>query len=768
MNCFKRCIYPFLLLGLVVCVVPVRAQMTDEQVISYVKSGMSAGKGETQIGKELLAKGVTQSQIERIRARYEASQGSETSVVDQTVGSQRQERRRDASEETTASSLDAVSATVSDPTESASGGRRIFGHNVFTGRALTFEPNENLATPENYKLGPGDEIIIDIWGVNEDNIRQQISPEGNIMVSQIGPVYLNGLTIREANDKIRGIFAQKYAGVSGDEPVSDVRVTLGQIRTIQINIMGEVTTPGTYRLSSFATVFHALYKAGEEGDVIVVPTYELLVGIDGNVKRPMYYEMKADETLGTLIDYAGGFTGNAYTEEVRLIRETGREHQLFNIPSGKFSSYRLEDGDAVSVGATLDRFANRVEVRGAVYRPGMYELGGGIETVGELVKRADGVMDDAFLTRVQLFREMDDLSLEILSLDLQGILDGSRPDVALRRNDVLVIPSIHELQERGAFTIGGLVARPGTYPYAENTTLEDLVLQAGGLLEGASTVKVDVSRRLKDPKSTEPTSEIGKVYTFSLKDGFVIDGDPGFLLEPYDVVQVRRSPGYQEQRQVTISGEVAFPGGYTLIRKNERLSDLVNRSGGITADAYTHGGRLIRQMNEEERAVREATLRYAVQNRGADSVSLEKLQLSTSYTVGIELDKALANPGSDYDVVLREGDRLVVPEYISTVRINGDVMYPNTVVYIKGKNVKYYVSQAGGYGQRAKRSRAYIVYMNGTVARVKGRAKVEPGCEIVVPSKRERQRMNIGEILGLTTSAASIGTMAASIANLSK
>lgn len=808
MNCFKRCIYPFLLLGLVVCVVPVRAQMTDEQVISYVKSGMSAGKGETQIGKELLAKGVTQSQIERIRARYEASQGSETSVVDQTVGSQRQERRRDASEETTASSLDAVSATVSDSTESASGGRRIFGHNVFTGRALTFEPNENLATPENYKLGPGDEIIIDIWGVNEDNIRQQISPEGNIMVSQIGPVYLNGLTIREANDKIRGIFAQKYAGVSGDEPVSDVRVTLGQIRTIQINIMGEVTTPGTYRLSSFATVFHALYKAGgvtnigslrnvrimrggkeyatmdlyqyifdgrladdirlEEGDVIVVPPYELLVGIDGNVKRPMYYEMKSDETLGTLIDYAGGFTGNAYTEEVRLIRETGREHQLFNIPSGKFSSYRLEDGDAVSVGATLDRFANRVEVRGAVYRPGMYELGGGIETVGELVKRADGVMDDAFLTRVQLFREMDDLSLEILSLDLQGILDGSRPDVALRRNDVLVIPSIHELQERGAFTIGGLVARPGTYPYAENTTLEDLVLQAGGLLEGASTVKVDVSRRLKDPKSTEPTSEIGKVYTFSLKDGFVIDGDPGFLLEPYDVVQVRRSPGYQEQRQVTISGEVAFPGGYTLIRKNERLSDLVNRSGGITADAYTHGGRLIRQMNEEERAVREATLRYVVQNRGADSVSLEKLQLSTSYTVGIELDKALANPGSDYDVVLREGDRLVVPEYVSTVRINGDVLYPNTVVYIKGKNVKHYVSQAGGYGQRAKRNRAYIVYMNGTVARVKSKAKVEPGCEIVVPSKRERQRMNIGEILGLTTSAASIGTMAASIANLSK
>lgn len=809
MGCFKRWFYPLLLLGMVLVIVPVRAQMTDEQVIAYVKEGTSAGKGETQIGKELLAKGVTQGQIERLKARYEESQGSGAAVVDQSVDGQRQERMRNASQEMTAGSLDAVGATVSDPVENESATDRIFGHNIFTGQTLTFEPNENLATPENYKLGPGDEVIIDIWGANEDNLRQRISPEGDIMVSQIGPIYLNGLTIREANDKVRRIFAQKYAGVSGEDPISDVRVTLGQNRTIQINIMGEVATPGTYRLSSFATVFHALYKAGgvtnigslrnvrimrngkeyaemdiykyifegnlsddirlEEGDVIVVPPYELLVGIEGNVKRPMYYEMKGDETLETLIDYAGGFKGNAYTEEVRLIRQTGREHQLFNVPAANFATYRLEDGDAVTVGATLDRFANRVEVRGAVYRPGMYELGEGVATVGELVKRADGVMEDAFLTRVQLFRETDDLSLEVLSVDLQGILDGTTPDVALRRNDVLVIPSVHELQERGAFTIGGLVARPGVYPYAENTTLEDLVLQAGGLQDGASTVQVEVARRLKDPKSTTASSEIGKVYKFSLKDGFVIDGNPGFVLEPYDVVEVRRSPGYQEQQRVSLSGEVLFPGGYTLIRKNERLSDLVKRAGGLTEEAYTRGGRLIRRMNEEERAMREATLRTAKQNQGtADSISLEKLSLSEYYTVGIELDKALANPGSDYDVVLREGDRLVIPEYNSTVRISGDVMYPNTVTYIEGKNVKYYVSHAGGYGARAKRCRAYIVYMNGTVARVKKRAQVEPGCEIVVPSKQERQRMNIGEIIGLTTSAASLGTMAASIANLAK
>lgn len=810
MSSFKRCIYPFVLLCMALAITPVRAQMTDDQVVAYVKEGVSAGKGQSQIGKELLSKGVTQSQIERLKARYEESQSGGDVAGDQSaLGARQQRMRNTTTRDMMFEGLEADSVKMSDSTEYVSETKQIFGHNIFTRQTLTFEPNENLATPENYKLGPGDEVFIDIWGANEDNLRLQISPEGDIMVSQIGPIYLNGLTIREANEKVRRIFSQKYAGVSGEDPISDVRVTLGQNRTIQIHIMGEVETPGTYRLSSFATVFHALYKAGgvtnigslrnvrvmrngkeyatmdlykyilegrlsddirlEEGDVILVPPYEMLVEIEGNVKRPMFYEMKENETIGSLIDYAGGFMGNAYTEEVSLIRQTGRERQLFNVPAANFATYKLEDGDAVTVGATLDRFANRVEIRGAVYRPGMYELGEGSETVGELVKRADGVMEDAFLTRVQLFRETEDLSPEVLSVDLQGILDGTKPDVALRRNDVLMIPSVHELQERGAFTIEGLVARPGVYPYAENTTLEDLVLQAGGLLDGASMVMVEVARRLKDPRSTTTSGEIGKVYTFSLKDGFVIDGDPGFVLEPYDVVEVRCSPGYQEQQRVSLSGEVVFPGGYTLIRKNERLSDLVKRAGGITEEAYARGGRLIRRMNEAERAVREATLRAAKQNKGStDSISMEKLAVSEYYAVGIELDKALANPGSDYDVVLREGDRLVVPEYNSTVRVNGEVMHPNTVTYIERKNVKYYVSQAGGYGPRARRTRAYIVYMNGTVARVKKRAQVEPGCEIVVPSKQQRQRINIGEIIGLTTSAASLGTMAASIANLTK
>ena len=779
-------------------------QMSDEAVVKYALEGRQSGKSDQQIGKELLARGVTPEQVERLKQKYEDGRtSSETVASDQVISGQRRERPRSSSD-----TLAVEIPPVPDPAERGADSRAVFGRNVFRSRALTFEPNENQATPENYRLGPGDEVIIDIWGENERSLREEISPEGNIMVEQVGPVYLNGLTIKEANAKLRGVFGQIYAGVSGDSPASEVRVTQGRLRTIQVNVMGEVEMPGTYRLSSFATVFHALYQAGgvtdigtlrnirvlrsgrevasvdiykylfhgdskddirlEEGDIVLVPSYDLLVEVTGCVKRPMRYEMEAGEPLSQLLAYAGGFTGDAYGREVRVVRTMGREHELFNVDSVGYGTFALMDGDSVAVGRVLDRYANRIEVQGAVYRPGMYELGEGTHTVRELIGRAEGLREDAFRGRALLFRERDDLTPEIVAVDLEGVLSGRLTDISLRRNDVLVVSSVHDLEDRGGFTIGGEVARPGVYPYAAHTTVEDLIVQAGGLLDGASTVKVEVSRRLKDPKSTTPSNGVGKVYAFSLKEGLVVDGEAGFELAPFDVVEVRRSPGYQPQRQVVLDGEVVFTGNYTLIRKNERLSDLVKRAGGITDDAYVRGGRLIRRMNEEERAVRDAALRAAQQNRGADSVSLEKLMADDYYAVGIELDKALSNPGSDYDVVLREGDRLVVPEYVSTVKINGDVMYPNTTVYLKDKRVKYYIAQAGGYGARAKRNKAYIVYMNGRVARVKGRAKVEPGCEIIVPSKRDRKRMGIAEILGLTTSAASIGTMAASIANMTK
>lgn len=832
---------------------PVQAQMTDEQIIEYVQQGVSSGKNQQQLGRELLLRGATQQQLLRLKTQYE--QGELDMSATGAKGSQAAKGRsaystssrsdvfRDVSDgEGTAATGrgtdsqpngvtgDAAAVAGQMPMQNGMaaptmngpygqmnpgyygeirdtvGRRRVFGRSVFTGRTLTFEPNGNMATPKDYRLGPGDEVIVEVWGANEDTVNALISPEGSIMVEEIGPVYLNGLTVAEAERRIRGAIARKYAGISGEEPASQVRVTLGQIRTILINVMGEVEVPGTYRLSSFASLFHALYRAGgvtdigtlrnveilrggrrhavldlydylfsgrsdkdlrlEEGDVILVHPYRTMVEVKGSFKRPMLYELREGETMQQLLGYAGGFAGDAYDREVRVTRRSGREHEFFSVPAAKFDTFVLKDGDVVEADPVLDRFANRVEVRGAVYRPGMYELSDDMNTVGQLVARAEGLKDDAFLARALLYRECDDLLLRMVSVDLAGIVAGTSPDVVLQRNDVLVIPSRHDLTEMGDFTINGQVARPGTYPYVENMTLEDLILQAGGLLDGASVVRVEVARRLKDPKSTTADNQLGKVYTFSLKDGFVVDGEERFVLEPFDVVAVRKSPGYQEQRMVSVSGEVVFSGGYALLHKNERISDLVKRAGGVTRDAYVRGGRLIRRMNKEEKAVLEDVIRMAQLDGGTDSVSVEKLRQNETYTVGIELDKALANPGSDYDMVLREGDELFVPEYVSTVRIMGEVMRPNTVLYSQGKKYKDYIDQAGGYANRAKRCRTYIIYMNGTISRKKNR--IEPGCEIIVPRKRERTPLGVTQIMGLATSAASLGTMAATIANLAK
>ena len=760
-----------------------QSQMTDQQVLEYAMEGLKAGKDQRVIASELVRRGVTREQAERVKKLYE------------------QQRIRTQIQEASPFSFELDSLQR----DSLNQENRIFGRNIFNSRNLTFEPSINLATPPNYRLGPGDEVIIDIWGASQNTIRQQISPDGTINIPELGPINLNGMTVAKAESYLKEALSKIYADQS-----NQIRVTLGNGRTIQVNVMGEVVQPGTYALSGFSTVFHALYRAGgmsdigslrnvqlvrngkkiatvdvyqfilkgqthddirlQEGDVIIVPAYEALVKVSGNVKRPMRYELKKDETLSTLLKYAGGFSSDAYTKALRIVRQNGQEYQVKTVENPDFSVFTLQDGDVITADAILDRFANRVEIRGAVYRPGMYELGGSLTTVKDLVTRAEGLTGDAFLSRVILTREKEDLTHEVIAIDLEGVMSGRLPDVPLRREDVLVIPSIHELQAQGAFTVAGEVTRPGVYPYADNTTLEDLLVQAGGLLESASTVRVDVSRRIRDARSMYPGKQTAEIFTFSVKDGFVIDGLPGFMLEPYDVVEVRRSPGYQVQRRVTVAGEAVFAGGYTLTKKNERLSDLVSRAGGLTPEAYVRGGRLIRRMNEEERAQRQAALDMAMMNAGSDSVSVAKLRLSDTYTVGIELDKALANPGSDYDVVLREGDYLYIPEYVSTVKITGEVQFPNTVTYLAGKSKSYYINQAGGYGKMAKKRRAYVVRMNGTVTRIKRfkGGQIEPGCQIIVPSKKERKGMSIAEIVSLTTSAASIGTMAATIANLTK
>lgn len=771
--------------------------MTDQQVLEYAKDGVKQGKDQRTIATELARRGVTREQAERVKKLYEQQTNTDSNNLTGTAKAEA--RLREQTQEDNSTMLDEKPQAQEVAQQDA-----VFGRNIFNTRNLTFEPNVNIATPPNYRLGPGDEVVIDIWGASQNTIRQQISPDGTINLEQLGPVFLSGMTVDRAQQYLTDELRKIYSDQS-----NQIRVTLGNTRTIQINVMGEVVQPGTYALSAFSTVFHALYRAGgvsnigslrnvkvsrggkivatvdvyqfimqgktrddirlEEGDVIIVPAYDALVQITGNVKRPMRYEMKKDETLSTLLKYAGGFTSDAYTKSLRIVRQNGKEYQVNTVDDTDYSVCKMHDGDVVTAEAILDRFTNKLEVRGAVYRPGIYELGGKLNTVRELVEKADGLMADAFTGRAVLYRERENKTREVKQIDIRAIMDGTQPDIPLQKNDVLYIPSIHDLEDLGNVQIYGEVAHPGDYPYADNMTLEDLVITAGGLRESASVVRVDVARRIKDPKSTESSATIGQTFSFGLKDGFVVDGEPGFTLQPYDQVFVRRSPGYSAQQNVTVSGEVLYGGTYALTTKSERISSVIAKAGGATPFAYVKGAKLTRVANEEEiRRMQDVVnlLRRQVGDAMIDSLGIN---VQNTFTVGIDLEAALANPGSDADIVLREGDVITVPEYNNTVKIDGAVMMPNTVSYKEGESVKYYISQAGGYGQNAKKSKKFIIYMNGQIAEVKGSGKsqIEPGCEIIVPSKRKKQ-FNLGNVVGLASSITSLGTMAAAIAALVK
>ncbi len=841
-----------LLLLLTFIALPVMSQtMSDEEVLEYVKKATERGVSQKQIVLDLAAKGVTRAQAERIKAQYENDKKNinAKSAVEKNrlrnsaeLPSQIFEGDKESvntlkktSSTSTLIGTSKTTKTTPSTKENAEGEKlltedeellledeekqyktytqfiegdtiEIFGRSIFQNRDLTFAPLQNIATPDNYKLGPGDEVIIDIWGVSQNSIREIISPDGYIVVQDLGLVYLSGKTIEAATSYLKEQFGKIYSGIS-DDANSRISVSLGQIRTIQVNVMGEVETPGTYSLSSLSSVFHALYSAGginhrgslrniqivrngkkvdsvdiyeyilkgngigdsrlQDGDAIIVPTYENLVSIEGNVKRPMYYEMKSDETVADLISFSGDFMSNAYKEYITITRKNNKEYEICTVDCDEYATFALMDGDKAEVGAIIDRFKNKLEIKGAVYRPGVYQLGDKIKTVKQLIEKADGIMGDAFLGRAVMHREHDDLTLEVVQVDVKGILNGSSADIPLQKGDVLYIPSIHDLKDLGTISVFGEVARPGEFPFAENTTIEDIIIQAGGLKESASTVRVDISRRIKNSKGTEAIKETGEMFSFALKEGFVIDGTPGFVLEPYDQVFVRKSPAYKKQINVQIKGEVLYEGTYALTQRNERLSDLVKKAGGVIDGAYVKGARLLRRINDDERVKMKKTLDLVSQN--SDSLDVKKLELGNEYYVGIDLEKAINNPGSSIDVVLREGDILDVPEFNNTVRISGAVLYPNTVVFSDNKKVAHYVEQAGGYAPKSKKNKTYVLYMNGQIAKAKKNSKnvIQPGCEIIVPNKGA-SKFNLQSILAFATSAASLATMVATIANITK
>lgn len=834
-----------------------QSSMTDEQILKFVMKENANGTSQAQIVTKLMQKGVNIDQIRRVKDKYERQAknkglGTVTQKDDEeSDGRQRKnnskkksssnddeespqyrlkdtrEKKKNRNEEVVYDETnedwlmmqDELNTFIPDTTAmlekllAEKRKKKVFGRDIFNNKELTFEPNMNIATPQNYILGPGDAVYIDIYGASQKTIESTVSPDGEVTIEGFGPVQVSGLTVAQANARLRSTLGARYSS-------SKIKLTVGQTRSIMINVMGEVKNPGTYTLPAFATVFHALYMAGgtndigtlrnikvyrnnrlvsvvdiydyilngkltgnvrlADNDVIAVGPYDCLVNITGKVKRPMYYEMKRNESVGTLLKYAGGFTGDAYKESVRIVRKTGREYSVYNVDEFDMSAFQLADEDSVSVDSILPRFSNMVEIKGAVFRPGMYQVGGDINSVRTLIEHADGLREEAFTARAVMHRMKKDRTLEVVPVDVEGILDGTVPDIPIQNNDVLFIPTKQEMMEEQTITIHGEVQYPGIYKYADNETLEDFVLQAGGLKQTASTVKVDVSRRIVNPKALTTDSVIARTYTFALKDGFVIDGTPGFKLMPFDEVYVRKSPGYYKQQNVVVEGEVMFSGTYTLSKKNQRLSDLIKSAGGVNDRGYIAGARLERKVNDSERARMEAVLKKAKEEAEQmeieaakenkkldlkDSEKIKKFEVPEYYSVGIELDKALANPGCDADIVLREGDKIIVAQYNGTVKINGAVMYPNTVGFQKGKKAKYYINQAGGFSQKAKKSQTYIVYMNGTIAKVSQNAKPKPGCEIVVPEK-EINKMTIAEKMTIGTSVASIATMIATLANI--
>lgn len=860
----KRFIIAILMSVLIPMSIMAQSSMTDDQVMKFIVKEHNAGTPQSQIVTKLMQNGVNIEQIRRVKKKYErAAKDQGLGQVSSTTGSKNDTRlrsngkkkangdakydeylddkksqydsqnrlkdgrvkdkrsyvfddtndewndMRDELDEFVPDTAALLEKLMMEKTK-----RKVFGRNIFNNKNLSFEPNMNIATPQNYRLGPGDAVFIDIYGASQKTIECTVSPDGFVTIDGYGPVEVSGLTVSQANAKLRSTLGSRYSS-------SHIKLTVGETRSIMVNVMGEVKAPGTYTLSAFATVFHALYMAGgtndlgtlrnikvyrnnrlvtvvdiydymlngkltgnvrlADNDVIVVGPYDCLVNLTGKVKRPMWYEMKKNESVGSLLKYAGGFTGDAYTKSVRVVRKTGKEYSVYNVDEFDMSSFQVSDEDSVSVDSILDRYSNMVEIKGAVFRPGMYQVGGEINSVRSLLEHADGLREEAFTARAVMHRMKKDRTLEVVPVDVEGILDGKVADVPLQPNDVLFIPTKQEMMEEQTITIHGEVNYPGIYKYASNETLEDFVLQAGGLKNSASTVKVDVARRVMNPKALTNDSISAYTYSFALKDGFVIDGTPGFHLMPFDEVYVRKSPGFSKQQNVVVDGEVMFSGTYTLQRKNTRLSDVIKAAGGINDRGYAAGATLVRKINESERKRLEAARKMALEQyeqvaaeeaaktgKSVDitnSERIKKFQIEDTYSVGIELDKAIANPGSDADIVLREGDRIVVPQYTGTVKINGEVMYPNTVGFVKGKKASYYIDQAGGFNNKAKRGQTYIIYMNGMVAKVSHNAKPMPGCEIVVPAKATT-KMSIAETMTIGTSVASIATMIATLANI--
>lgn len=827
-----------LLLSCVFCLQFAVAQsMSDEQIINFVQAEQEKGSDQRTIATKLLRKGVSPERIRAIKKKYDAEKSllGANNLVGNKKGDNRSRSNNEYSQqrlgdikkqnaytrneklgmlEDEMAFLDIDSVLyyrnlLNEP--------RVFGRNIFNNELLTFESSSNVPTPSDYILGAGDVVIIDIWGASQDLIESEISPDGKIVVEGVGPLHLAGKNVKEANTYLNEVLGKRYNE-------SSISLSVGTTRSIVVQVLGEVVAPGSYTMSALSTAFNALYAAGgisdigtlrsinvfrngknvavidvydyifngkvdgnirlQDNDVISVGAYDAIVNIQGKIKRPMLYEMKNNETLASLVKFSGGFAGDAYSEKLRVVRKSGREYSLFTVDRKNMGAFAMCDGDSIYVDSVIPRFSNMVEVNGAVFFPGQYQYGEDINSVSELLSAAGGLREDAFLNRAVLHHRNADNTIEAKSIDVKGIVNGTTPDVALRNNDILFIPSNSDMAGDLVVKVNGEVNFPGEYKFAENTTIEDIILQAGGLTRAASMAKIDVFRQIIDPSAMEDSDSLVETYSFKIKDGFFVDGESGFVLKPFDEINIRRSPMSNKIKNVQISGAVNFDGRYAITSNDFKLSDLVKVAGGFSNSAYVKGAHLSRKFTKEDLEQRDLLQTLSnveiyeemIDNNNdanfvlMDSLMKTKLGEGDLFSIAIDLEKAIENPGSDYDIVLRDGDVVTVPEYTSTVKIRGEVKYPTAVNWKEGKSLKYYIKHAGGFGNKAKKNGVYVINMNGSVEQISKHSKkaILPGCEIVVPRKKMRKSVSTAEIVAIGSSTASLATMVVTLINLLK
>ena len=760
--------------------------ISDDELRRYIRRAEAEGISESEAMSMARERGMPQSEIDDLRRRIDDLDMEELDDADEDEAEI--EEDEEEPEEPEAPDVDDED-------------RDIFGYSLFAEREISFEPTVTIPTPKNYQLGAGDELIIDIWGETENTYQLEVNNEGNIAIENLGPVYVNGLTIEEANDKILDKLKQLYSGLrEGGDQNTWALVSLGRVRSIQVTLMGEVNTPGTYTISSLSNVFNALYHSGgpdpngsfrkievirdnevvseldmydflihgdqsdnirlRDQDVIKVNTYKERVEISGEVNRTGRFEMVEGETLDQLVKYAGDFTDEAYTARVKVHRNTPTQRSIITVEKDGFEDFELQSGDRVEVDEILDIYENRVQIDGAVWRPGEFELREDM-TLYDLIEDADGVRPDAFRTRGVIYRLQDDFTTEVIPFNVGLLLEGQDDyDIELEKGDEVLIQSRFDMQEEYNVTLRGAVQEPGDYNHRDNMTLEDLILEANGFREAASEAKIEVARRIDgEPAPETRGSDMADIYTFEVNRDLSMDEEAeDFTLEPYDHIYVRRRPDYQEQVNVSVEGELMYPGDYSLEKRGERVSDIIERAGGLTDEAYLQGATLIRSTDPGARS--DLDLDFA----DVDDQTVEVDDAEDEMHVGIDLKAIMEDPGSADDLYLREGDVLSIPEEPQTVRISGAVMRDTEVRYREGFTYRDYINQAGGYAENARQRRGYVIYANGEVDRrrsflyITSSPEIQPGSEIIVPEAPERERLSTSEIVSISSAVVSMAT----------